>query len=81
MFHLQKPLKIYNSLLRELVSKWSSKSKSLKIREHLVPFNVFMFMLDWGWMLVENKLVRITVNLGWLIICLVRRTLQLTRLF
>jgi len=38
---LEEPLKICNALLLELGSRWSVKSKSFRIREHLVPFNPF----------------------------------------
>jgi len=79
MLHLEETLKICNSLLRQSMSRWSIKSKSFRIIEYLVIFNV----LDIGVVLglgVIGK-VLIIVYLGWLIICLERRTFQLTRLF
>jgi len=41
MLQLEEPLKICNDLLLELVSRWSVESRSFRIREHLVPFNLF----------------------------------------
>jgi len=41
MLQLEEPLKICNALLVELVSRWSVESKSFRIGEHLVPFNLF----------------------------------------
>ena len=38
---MEEPLKICNALLLELVSRWSADNKSFRIREHLVPFNIF----------------------------------------
>jgi len=41
MLLMEEPLKICSALLLELVSRWSVENKSFRIREHLVPFNVF----------------------------------------
>ena len=41
MLLIADPLKICSALLLELVSRWSVENKSFRIREHLVPFNVF----------------------------------------
>jgi len=38
---MEEPLKISNSLLLKLVSRWSIQTKSFRIKEHLVPFNLF----------------------------------------